>query len=110
MNEAEKEKLVTILHSLQGELSQRQFAFKLGVTAHAINNWLNKVSLPNRENLEKLAKHMNISVDDLLSILRDKPVSSESHNITNATIAFNLLQNLPKAEKIKLIKLLLDDF
>lgn len=110
MKECEKQKLAEILESLQGNLSQRKFALKLGVTTHALNNWLNKTHLPNQENLELLAKYMNISVDDLLSMLRDEPVTSDSTKIKNATVAYELLQDLPLAEKVRLIKLLLNDF
>lgn len=52
---------------------------------------------------------MAISVDHLLSMLRDKPVTSDSHKIENATFPYNSSQDLPKAEKVRPIKLLWDD-
>ena len=60
--------LANIIGKLRSDfkLSQEELASILGVTRQAVQKWENGTSKPDLENIIKLSKHFNISVDTLL--------------------------------------------
>ena len=108
MNEEERQKLAAILKELQGNLSQRQFAKILQISSFAMRSWIECESVPTRENLEKIAKYMGITLDQLLAKLRDQETVASTPNYAKAEQLLPLVDQLPKAEIFKLTRYLVD--
>jgi transcriptional regulator with XRE-family HTH domain len=67
--DSKAERLATLVLELRGDLSQRQFAKKLGVSFSAVQSWEARMSWPGTENLRKLAKLKGWSFEDLQTYL-----------------------------------------
>ncbi len=63
------ERLATLVVQLRGDLSQRQFAKKLGVSFSAVQSWESGMSWPGTQNLRNLAKLKGWSFEELQSCL-----------------------------------------
>lgn len=61
-------------------LSQEALASELGVSRQAIGKWEADASLPGIDNLQELAKALNVSCDELLTGERTPPVPSASQD------------------------------
>ncbi|MCI5945126.1 MAG: helix-turn-helix domain-containing protein [Eubacterium sp.] len=66
----------------QKKLTQEEMAFRLGVTAPAVNKWERGVSLPDISLLAPIARLLEITTDDLLSF-REKLTDEEINDIIN---------------------------
>ena len=108
MNEEERKKLAAILKNLQANLSQRQFAKIFGISSFAMRSWIECEAVPTRENLEKIAEYMGITLDQLLGKLRDRETAASTPNYTKAEQLLPLVGQLPPAEIFKLTRYLLD--
>ena len=62
-------RLATFIQELRGSQSQRQLAKQLGVSQGSVNLWESGQSLPDTENLDKLAALRGWSLSDLQSYL-----------------------------------------
>ena len=108
MNEEERQNLAAILKNLQANLTQRQFAKILGISAFAMRSWIECEAVPTRENLEKIADYMGITLDQLLGKLRAQETVASTPNYTKAEQLLPLVDHLPQAEMLKLARYLLD--
>ena len=72
-----RENLVEIIKKSRGSMSQRAFAKLLGVSTTAVQLWEKGDSVPDTENLAKIAAIAGYKVDELVSCLMDKPVLYE---------------------------------
>ena len=108
MNEEERKKLAAILKNLQANLTQRQFAKIFGISSFAMRSWIECEAVPTRENLEKIAEYMGITLDQLLGKLRDRETAASTPNYTKAEQLLPLVDQLPSAEMFKLTRYLLD--
>lgn len=75
MDDLTKKKLAEIVRQLRGIRSQRDFATALSVSQATVQSWESGrgANLPSLENIEKLAAIANLSPDELLAQLRDRP-------------------------------------
>ena len=74
---------------LEQGLSQSDLAKKIGVHRQVLTNWLSGTRNPKIENLEKIAKALNISVEDLLNDNKnfsDIQINVNSKGTVNQTI------------------------
>jgi len=62
-------RLATFIQELRGSQSQRQLAKQLGVSQGSVNLWESGQSLPDTENLDKLAALRGWSLSDLQAYL-----------------------------------------
>lgn len=62
-------RLATFIQELRGSQSQRQLAKQLGVSQGSVNLWESGQSLPDTENLDKLAAFRGWSLSDLQAYL-----------------------------------------
>jgi transcriptional regulator with XRE-family HTH domain len=62
-------RLTTFIQELRGSQSQRQLAKQLGVSQGSVNLWESGQSLPDTENLDKLAALRGWSLSDLQAYL-----------------------------------------
>lgn len=63
--DSKAERLAALVVELRGDLSQRQFAKKLGVSFSAVQSWEARMSWPGTQNLRKLAKLKCWSFEEL---------------------------------------------
>lgn len=73
-----REQLVEIIKTSRGSMSQRSFAKLLGVSTTAVQLWEKGDSVPDIENLAKIAARSGCKVDELVSRLIDKLVPYET--------------------------------
>ena len=66
----------------QKKLTQEEMAFRLGVTAPAVNKWERGVSLPDITLLAPIARLLGITTDELLSF-REELTDEEINDIIN---------------------------
>jgi transcriptional regulator with XRE-family HTH domain len=107
MNEEEQERFVELLLSIKGDMSERQLAKKMQISPFALNSWL-RGTTPKTENLNKIADYMGISLDVLMSKVRQKPLKGTPIPDT-AVGCYELVQHLCDEEKLKLAKKLIND-
>lgn len=100
-----RDKLSEILRQAQGDLSLRAFAKNLDVSYGALNSWLTGVSFPERESLEKIAKVLGRSLEDLLVELRGDRAANTPEK---AEDLLPLANNLSDTEAFRLATLLLE--
>lgn len=75
MNIENRQKLSEIIKTARGTMSQRAFGKLLGVWATAVQLWERGDTVPDTENLAKLAARAGYSLAELLRFLDGKPVS-----------------------------------
>ncbi|MBR4759277.1 MAG: helix-turn-helix transcriptional regulator [Lachnospiraceae bacterium] len=70
-------------------LTQEELANKIHVSKSAIAKWETDAGIPERDNLQRLAKAINVSVDDLHRIIGTEGVEDIDYevNITPEVIA-----------------------
>lgn len=69
-------------------LTQEELAEKVGVSKSAVAKWETNGGLPDRDNLKRLAKVINVSVDDLYRIIEHSDrIKDTGINITPDVIA-----------------------
>ncbi len=73
-----KEKLIEIIKTARGSMSQRAFGKVLGVSATAVQLWEKGDTIPDTENLAKIAARSGYTLEDLLRCLEGKPLSDPS--------------------------------
>lgn len=73
-----REKLIEIVKTARGSMSQRAFGKLLGVSATAVQLWERGDTVPDTENLAKIAARSGYTLEDLLRCLEGKPVSDPS--------------------------------
>lgn len=64
-----KQRLAELIKGLRGELTQREFAKRLGVTYGAIQSWENAEVTPSSTNLVKISDYTGLSLQELMSSL-----------------------------------------
>ena len=92
MNLQGREKLAQTLLNLRGSKSRRAFARELGVTATAVIGWENTASVPDRENLTKIAIMAGYSLDDFIAYLEGEPPIAKPTELERMV---NNIKNLP---------------
>jgi transcriptional regulator with XRE-family HTH domain len=75
VNIQNRQKLSEIIKTARGTMSQRAFGKLLGVSATAVQLWEKGDTVPDTENLAKLAARAGYSLEELLRFLDGKPVS-----------------------------------
>lgn len=75
MNIQNRQKLSEIIKTARGTMSQRAFGKLLGVSATAVQLWERGDTVPDTENLGKLAARAGYTLEEFLSILDGNPVS-----------------------------------
>ncbi len=80
-----RDKLIAIVKKARGSMSQRAFGKLLGVSATAVQLWERGDTVPDTENLAKIAVRSGYTLEELLGFLEGKPVSepSEINQILN---------------------------
>lgn len=73
MNTEGREKLIEIVKKTRGSMSQRAFGRLMGVSATAVQAWERGDSVPETENLAKIAASAGYTLEELLSYLDGKP-------------------------------------
>ncbi len=71
-----KEKLMELVKKARGDMTKRAFGRLLGVTDTAVRLWETGQTFPETEQLSKLAARTGYSLEELISYLEGKPVSS----------------------------------
>ena len=66
----------------QNNLTQKEFADKLHVTAQAVSKWENGRGIPDIEILQKMSKEFNVDIDSILTGKKEKKKLSKWHIIT----------------------------
>jgi transcriptional regulator with XRE-family HTH domain len=79
------DKLIAIVKKARGAMSQRAFGKLLGVSATAVQLWERGDTVPDTENLAKIAARSGYTLEELLGFLEGKPLSepSEINQIIN---------------------------
>ena len=75
MNIQNRQKLSEIIKTARGSMSQRAFGKLLGVSATAVQLWERGDTVPDTENLAKLAARAGYTLEEFLKFLDGKPVS-----------------------------------
>ncbi|MEG4317342.1 MULTISPECIES: helix-turn-helix transcriptional regulator [unclassified Microcoleus] len=75
MNIQNRQKLSEIIKTARGTMSQRAFGKLLGVSATAVQLWERGDTVPDTENLAKLAARAGYTLEEFLRFLDGKPVS-----------------------------------
>lgn len=70
-----REKLIEIVKAARGSMSRRAFGKLLGVSATAVQLWEKGDTIPDTENLAKIAARSGYTLEDLLGYLEGKPMS-----------------------------------
>jgi transcriptional regulator with XRE-family HTH domain len=69
MDEAFRKRLSDVISEIRGDLSQRDFAEKLGVAQSSVQGWEKGSNIPNLENLAKIASLRGQLPEELLAEL-----------------------------------------
>ncbi|MEG4229446.1 helix-turn-helix transcriptional regulator [Microcoleus sp. N9_B2] len=86
MNIENREKLSEIIRKARGTMSQRAFGQLLGVSATAVQLWERGDTVPDTDNLAKLAARSGYTLEEFLRLLDGKPVS-EAPEINDIVIS-----------------------
>ncbi|MDJ0734652.1 MAG: helix-turn-helix transcriptional regulator [Nostocaceae cyanobacterium] len=81
MNTEGREKLVEIVKHTRGSMSQRAFGRLLGVSTTAVQSWERGDSVPDTENLAKIAARAGYTLEQLLEYLEGKPLPETSSGL-----------------------------
>ncbi len=108
MDEESRKRLAEILQKAKGERTLRQYAKDLEVSLGAVQNWISGKIFPSSEMLEKIAKSAGISLEEFFVQIRGESVKSFERP-QKAEELLSLAQYLDKEQRIRLIKMLVDD-
>ena len=107
------ERIANLIKKLRGNKSQRQFARVLGVSYASIRSWEQSESMPSLQSLQLIAAYSNQRIEELLDYIsnngEDKSNIKELDKIYLAEDILEAIEKMPKVEKTKLIKLLIND-
>lgn len=78
MNLEAKKKLIEVVKMARGSMSQRAFAKLLGVSATAVQLWEKGDTIPDTENLAKIAAKAGYTMEELLNYIGAKPLPETS--------------------------------
>lgn len=109
MDQGSKQRFVEKIVQAQAGRSQRRFARDLDVQLGTLQNWLRGDSFPTPDNFKKIAAAVGMSQVQLFSYIFGDEVVEAPVVPTVAEQALNYSKPLPKSEKIRLIKLLVDE-
>lgn len=54
------------------KISKKEIADRLGITRQAVHRWFSGQSMPSLENLQKLAKMHEVTIEKMIDILKKK--------------------------------------
>ncbi len=74
-------------------LTQEEMAQRIGVSKSAIAKWETEGGLPDRDNLKRLSKVINVSVDDLHRIIERGCEESPEMDINITADVINVLES-----------------
>ena len=103
---AQKEKLKALLDELKKGHSDAWLAEQLGVSAYAVNSW-SRGTTPTVDSLQKIATYMGMTLGELMVKLKGNETPQELP--TSAVQAHRLLTALNASEKLKLIRLIINE-
>lgn len=98
------ERLVNLVQELRGDLSQRRFAQKLGVSDATVRFWESRLVWPGTENLQKLAAMKGWSLDSLQAYLE----RGETPCSVNLSQLLAQVRNLSSAEAVQVAQVALE--
>ena len=75
-----KKKLIEVVKTARGSMSQRAFAKLLGVSATAVQLWEKGDNIPDIENLGKIAAKAGYTMEELLTYLGKPPQETSDLN------------------------------
>lgn len=102
--DSKAERLAKLVLEWRADLSQRQFAKKLGVSFSAVQSWEAQMSWPGTENLRKLAKLKGWGFEELQTYLEGKvPLRSLSVQQLLAEV-----RSLPFEDAVRVAKVALE--
>jgi transcriptional regulator with XRE-family HTH domain len=73
-----RKKLIEVVKMARGAMSQRAFGKLLGVSATAVQLWEKGETVPDTENLAKIAARAGYTMEELLNYLDAKPLPEPS--------------------------------
>ena len=76
-----KKKLIEVVKTARGSMSQRAFAKLLGVSATAVQLWEKGDNIPDIGNLVKIAAKAGYTMEELLNYLDAKPLLPETSDL-----------------------------
>ncbi|MCF4969499.1 helix-turn-helix domain-containing protein [Nostoc sp. CMAA1605] len=94
MNVESRQKLIEIIKSARGSLSQRAFGKLLGVSATAVQMWEKGVKVPDTENLAQIAAKAGYTMEELLCCLEGKPVQE----ISDLNLILRQIKHMPLSQ------------
>ena len=107
MDEASRQRLARVIRNARGDLSQRRFAKKLGVSYTAIQSWESASAVPKIDTFELIAEQLEMEDSELLDHVKGRVESGNTLPQT-AEELFPKTQLLSPKEQKKLIKLMID--
>jgi transcriptional regulator with XRE-family HTH domain len=104
------EKLAEIVRNARGNMSERGFAQKIGVSNTTIKRIEDcAVQEPEISTLAKLSVVVGYTKEELIAILEMTPKKPPARIYKTAEDAIPVIEQLPKREKMKLAKYLIDE-
>lgn len=95
-----RKKLSEIARAARGSMSQRAFAKFLGVSFTTIQAWERGDSMPDIQNLAKIAERADYSMEELLGDLGMKPASEPSE----LGVILRQINKMPLSEVAKVVE------
>lgn len=108
MDKDAKMRFVEKIKQAQAGRSQRAFARDIEVQLGTLQNWLRGDSYPTPDNFKKIADAVGMTQLDLFAYIFNEEMQAPVVP-TVAEQALNYSKPLPKSEKVRLIKLLVDE-
>jgi Helix-turn-helix. len=108
VNIQNRQKLSEIIKTARGSMSQRAFGKLLGVSATAVQLWERGDTVPETENLAKIAARAGYSLEEFLSILDGNSVSQAPEINDNDIV--KKIQFLPQSQVALIGKAVADRF
>jgi transcriptional regulator with XRE-family HTH domain len=103
MNRQEREQLSTFLKELRGGKTQRSFADILNCSYSALRSWEEAESVPGIENLQKIAEIAEISIYELIAIIKQENLAEKKETIESLKRSINSLNREEKLEIARFI-------
>ncbi len=102
MNLESRQKLAEIVRKARGEMSQRAFGRRLGVSGTAVRLWEEMQTFPDTENLSQIAHVAGYTLDELMVFLEDNPV--QKIDPIELSSFLKQLRSLPREQLVKVTK------
>lgn len=100
-----RQRLSDVIKQARGNMSQRQFAKRLGVSFATIRSWEECESMPGTKNLEAIAALLGQSLEEFLHYLRGDTVGDVENSNLKAEDLLAQVNQLPPSEVARLIQL-----